>query len=150
MNELYQYISNHLLSNKTLKELKENLSLYITDEVTYYCKKQCVYIPNTYNKIKLHDYSNDYFEFILICWNTDCQTKIHDHPSNGCVFYLIDGELQEYLYKNNKHIKKITTINKGQISYMDNNLGYHKIKCKKKGFSLHIYSPSNYKMNIIE
>jgi cysteine dioxygenase len=95
----------------------------------------------------LDNYSNDIFELVLICWDKNSETKIHDHPTKGCILYLIDGKLEEELF--DKSLKKIknSIFERNNVSYMHNKKGYHKIKCLEKTISLHIYSPSNYKIN---
>ena len=91
-------------------------------------------------------YSNKYFEIILISWSPYSKSEIHDHSKNGCAFKVLQGELVEYLY--NKKLDLINNKNylKNDISYIDNNMGYHKIINNTKNIvhSIHIYSPPNY------
>lgn len=149
MNDLFQFFNNSLSNGLTLKEIKEDLSIYIDPEVITYCNNKANYTSGKYSRIKLHDYSNDLFEMILICWDTGSESRIHDHPENGCVFNLMNGCLEEHLYDSNIKLKKITTVNSNNTSYMENSIGYHKIKCIDKAMSLHIYSPPNHKMKIL-
>ena len=85
---------------------------------------------------------------ILICWSSNSESKIHDHPEKGCILQLFEGVLEEHLYDSDLNLIKLTTINSNNTSYMDNNIGFHKIKCIEKAMSLHIYSPPNHKMRI--
>ena len=149
MNNLFQYINTTLSNGLTLKEIKEDFSKYIDSEVIAYSDDKANYTLDSYNKIKLQDYSNDLFEMILICWDAGSESKIHDHPEKGCVFNLMNGCLEEHLYDSNIEFKKITTVYSNNTSYMENSIGYHKIKCIDKAMSLHIYSPPNYKMKIL-
>lgn len=150
MNNIFQYVNVSLSNELSLNEIKDNLSTYLNEDVIKYCNDNATYINNKHNKIKLHDYSNDLFETILICWDDGSESKIHDHPENGCILQLLNGCLEEYLYDSNLKLQKISTFNSGDISYMENSIGYHKIKCINKAISLHIYSPSNYIMTVLD
>lgn len=150
MDMLYQFINSALTAGLTLKEIKLDFASYFNSKVIDYCIQMSNYSSGKYNRIKLCDYSNDSFELILICWDENSETRIHDHPQNGCVLQLISGILEEHLYDYNIKLKQITKFNASETSYMDNNLGYHKIKCINKAMSLHLYSPVNHKMKIFE
>ena len=150
MDELFEFINSSLKSGLTIKDIEKNFVLYFSPEVIDYCVLMSNYSSGKYNRIKLRDYSNDSFELILICWDVNSETRIHDHPQNGCVLYLIYGTLEEHLYDHAVNLGQITKINTGKTSYMDNNLGYHKIKCVDKAMSLHLYSPANHKLKIMD
>jgi hypothetical protein len=150
MDNLFQLIDRGLTMGITLKEIKPDLVLGFDSGVFNYCVQMSNYSSDKYNRIKLHDFSNQSFEMILICWDTDSSSKIHDHPTNGCILHLMTGVLEEHLYDHDIKLKQVTTVNAGDTCYMDNNLGYHKIKCIKKAMSLHIYSPVNHKLKIME
>jgi hypothetical protein len=150
MNKLYNFINDKLSKDLLLKDIKDNIFLYIDIETINYCKSNAIYNNNKkYNRKKLHEYSNDLFEIILICWDENSETSIHDHPEKGCILYLIDGILEEQIYDVNLTLHKTTKINSKTTSYMENSLGYHKIKCINNAISLHIYSPPNYKIQIM-
>jgi hypothetical protein len=148
MDNLYNYINTFLSNGTTLLEIKDNLLTYFDLQVLKYCNEKANFTDGKYNRIKLYDYSNDQFEMILICWDYNSESKIHDHPEKGCILQLFEGKLEEHLYDSELKIIKITTIDANNISYMDNSVGYHKIKCIEKAMSLHIYSPANHKMKI--
>ena len=89
-------------------------------------------------------FRNERFEFILICWDKGQSTPLHDHPHQGCIMRVLEGELtEERIHKNNKssHI-----LLEGQISFMCNDYGEHVVynSTDKKSISLHIYSPPDY------
>lgn len=149
MDDLFQYINISLSNGLTLKDIKSNLFTYFNSQVIEYCEKNILYTSGKYNRIKLYDYSNDLFEIILICWDTNSESKIHDHPENGCALRLMKGCLEEHLYDSELRLKQIYKFNANNTSYMENSMGYHKIKCIKKAMSLHIYSPPSHKMKIL-
>ena len=150
MDNLFQFINLSLTTGSTLKEIKKDLVTQFSSDVVNYCVQKSNHLTGKYNRIKLCDYSNDLFEMILICWDTGSETRIHDHPQDGCVLHLMYGTLEEHLYDHSIKLVQVTTVSAGQTSYMDNNLGYHKIRCADKAMSLHFYSPPNHKMKILE
>jgi hypothetical protein len=150
MDKLYNYINEKLSNGILLKDIKDNIFTYFDSETINYCELKANYNENKYNRIKINDYSNELFEMILICWDTNSETKIHDHPERGCILYLIDGQMEEYLYNKDLVLYKTTSFNSKSTSYMENSLGYHKLRCIDKAISLHIYSPPNYKMRIMD
>lgn len=97
------------------------------------------FIKNKHNKITI--YKNNIFELILICWY-DVIVPYHNHPQNGCLLKVLDGELIENIKNNNIITKNI--LYKDNISYMHDNKGQHMIQSINKTISLHLYSPPNY------
>ena len=149
MNSLYNNINTFLSNRTTLLEIKDNLFTDFDSEIIEYCNEKANFINGKYNRIKLYDYSNDLFEIILICWDSNSESKIHDHPEKGCILQLFEGRLEEHLYDSDLKLIKISTIDSNNTSYINNSIGFHKIKCIDKAISLHIYSPPNHKMKIL-
>lgn len=149
MNKLYNFINENLSRDLLLKDIKDDIYKYFNLETINYCISKANFLDDKYNRIKLYDYSNELFEIILICWDINSETKIHDHPEKGCVLYLIDGILEEQLFNKDIILYKTTIFNSKNTSYMENSIGFHKIKCIDKALSLHIYSPPNHKMKIM-
>jgi hypothetical protein len=144
MNKLFEYLKS--FNSLNLKEIKKTLPKFINNDINNFCYSKAIFNLKKYNKIKLTDFSNDKFELVIICWDEKSETLIHDHPDNGCILYLIDGVLEEELYNKSLKLIKNSVYRPKNVSYMDNNKGYHKIKCQKKAISLHIYSPPNYQI----
>ncbi len=81
-------------------------------------------------------------------WNKNIPTEIHDHAEKGCLLLLLNGQLSENIYDpNNLKLIKKNIYKSPNISYINNNIGYHSILPIKKSRSLHIYYPKNYKTN---
>ena len=84
------------------------------------------------------------------------ESKIHNHASNGCLFKLLDGNLKENLYHTNTLdlIKTNYYVNQNNLydttQFINNNY-YHKMFniSNYNAYSLHIYSPVDYDMNIL-
>jgi predicted metal-dependent enzyme (double-stranded beta helix superfamily) len=89
---------------------------------------------------------DDLCDIYVICWNNNQQTPIHDHSSNGCILKILEGQINEQLFTPDvKFIKQIVN-KKGDVSYIDNDIGLHKvINGNNKTVSLHVYSPPLYK-----
>jgi hypothetical protein len=51
---------------------------------------------------------------------------------------------KECLYK----LQKTSIYKIDETSFMENKIGYHRIKSNNKSISLHIYSPPNHKMKL--
>lgn len=145
LNTLISNISMELEKNKPLKDLiylvqqynGNEWKKYIQFNHQYYCK----------NII----YQSKLFEIVLICWNSNQSSNIHDHPDRGCILKVVDNYLIEEFYNTNVSLEKITNINKNEISYIDNSMGYHKIiNQQHPTISIHIYSPPNYQSKIIQ
>ena len=102
----------------------------------------------TYGRFILTEFSNDEFELLLIVWPPNSITPIHDHPMNGCCLRMLEGEITESMYYNHTLEKSSEKIIKPpQVGYIDNKWAYHKIenKSNKMAYSLHLYSPPNFK-----
>ena len=130
---------NSLIANKSkLINLKYLLEEY--NDIDW--KKYIKINDKKYNRHIV--YKNENLELLIITWNKNQFTKIHDHPKNGCLFKILDGYIYEYRYNNLNDIKfnDIKMYKKNDISYIDNSLGFHKmINDEDICVSLHIYSP---------
>jgi hypothetical protein len=99
-----------------------------------------------YHKILIKKMKN--YEVYLIYWNKNITSPIHDHPSEGCVFKVLEGELIEDLYFNKDN--KITfnsrnILHKNEISYNSSNTILHNIiNQDNKSISIHIYFPPDF------
>ena len=85
------------------------------------------------------------FELILLCWNKNQETPIHEHGGQKCWVYQVNGKVAEYRYQKNDagiltEISK-THLTSGNVTYMDNRMGYHALKNMddQRCMTLHIY-----------
>ena len=92
-------------------------------------------------------YSSEQFDIILIEWEINSFTKIHDHPEKGCIVKILDGLLYEENFDKNLYLMNINILKNNDIGYKISNNVLHRIICKKTAKSLHIYIPGNYKCN---
>lgn len=93
------------------------------------------------------------YTLLLLCWNPDKASPIHDHPCDGCWMKVCEGSVTEARYskdsRNNTDEQQLVctqdaTFYEGAIAYIADWLGYHKIGNPSKSqpaVTLHLYSP---------
>ncbi len=142
---LKKIISELEKTDKKIHELQYLLDGFADENLEEYIN----FSDKSYTKNLI--FRNKKYEIYLICWNNKQMSMIHDHPENGCVLKVLEGELIEYRY-DTKSLELIELFNhpKGSIGYIDNNIGYHKVgnDSKNKAISIHIYSPPKFVANI--
>jgi len=126
---------------KDLINLKYLLNNYNSNDWLRYAKF------SNENYVRNLIFRNNNYEIFLICWDKNQFSPIHNHSDNGCIYKVLEGELSEYIYDtNNIKCIELGNLNSGSVSYIDNNIGYHKVGNDNKDLavSLHIYSPPNF------
>jgi len=100
-------------------------------------RRMPILLPSLYSKR---------YDFYLLVWKPQVETGIHDHPENGCLLKVLDGEICEERYSSEGQMTKLTNLVPDDIGYMHNDIGYHKVMNLKDevAYSLHIYSPPKY------
>jgi len=89
------------------------------------------------------------YTLLLLCWNPGKESKIHDHPCEGCFIKTIRGCIKETTYTTNPKTneikqKHIRFFSENQISYMHDSIGLHKIGNPSHDIgavTLHLYTP---------
>jgi cysteine dioxygenase len=138
-------ITYELSQNNKLHNLKYLLEQYTGNDWIDFVKIN----KNIYNRTLV--YKNDFIEILILTWNTNQSSKIHDHPDCGCLLKVLQGELTEFIYikqDNNLVQTKETVLTKNMICYQIGKNGLHKIKNTEINghiaVSIHVYSPSGY------
>jgi hypothetical protein len=152
---MYKIIKNielSVLNKNNLKiytKVKKNLYEYPHKELLKICEDHIVkdnILPkkienknNFYEKFYL--FENNNFSLILIKWNKNCETRIHDHPEKGCIVRLLNGELIEEIY--NSKLNKIDSqfLKIDNFGYKSGSKILHKIIAQNNAISLHVYIP---------
>lgn len=113
---------------------------------------------NELNKFTFWDASKSYtrnlvatdgknYTLLLLCWNPGKESKVHNHPCDGCYVKTVRGCIREtrYAQQGNEITRQnVRFFNEGQISYIDDSIGLHKIGnpfCDSGSVSLHLYTP---------
>lgn len=90
-----------------------------------------------------------HYTLLLLCWNPGRESSIHNHPCDGCFIQTVRGCIRETLYSvhpetNEIRQEKCRFFNEGQVSFMSDDIGLHKIgnPSRETGcVSLHLYTP---------
>ena len=123
--------------NKLVSEIR-NIKIGRSDISKYINFNNNVYTKNLV-------YRDKHSEIILICWDKNCKTKIHNHPENGCIMKILQGNLLEERYDLNGRKLSEVSYSKNNVGYIHDDLYFHKIiNSDEKTISLHIYSPPNF------
>ncbi len=148
---------NRLLTKTTIKNIHNVINrdalLFNKNKIINICKNGItdwdLYVsfnPDKYMKTLV--YRNNIYDIYVISWNKNQESPIHDHPDKGCIMTILDGNIEELLYDNELNLIKTLEYKAGDVTYIDNNIGFHKMKTIDKCITLHIYSPPLYSMNI--
>ena len=140
---LFNSINENLKNGKILEDLKELIKSYEGSD----WKDYILFSDDKYQRNTV--YTNDLIELVIISWNNNQISGIHDHPENGCLLKILQGELNEHNYEikdNELQLINIRNCKIGSVGYQEGKTGLHNIVNKdNKTVSLHIYSPPNYK-----
>jgi hypothetical protein len=150
-NRTKRILNNFTLDESKFRAFKKRNKDIIKNNVNEY----------NYSKIKL--FENSTFEIYVIFWFENSESPYHDHAEHGCYYKVLIGNLLETILKDEKEFEP-KLVNNQDIAYIDNYLGYHKIKNIKKhiitdkdkvelfldaSVSIHFYSPPNYHANLL-
>lgn len=89
----------------------------------------------------------DKYELILLCWDGNAVTPVHDHGGEDCWVYQLRGSLTEVRYIQNKDNSAVVPVNEielspGKLTYMHDRMGFHSIenRSKNQAVTLHLYA----------
>ncbi len=147
IGELGNNITEQLVNGKSLLCCSDILSEYKGDDW-----KEHVKHSDASPYLKVCAFINEHIEIDVLSWKSARGSKIHDHPSKGCLLKIMSGYLIENIYvKKNDEIKFVETkqLNTNHISYKCGDSFLHNIDNPTEDYSvsLHVYSPPNYKLN---
>lgn len=109
-------------------------------------KKKVNFSIYNYDYYNFNLHTNDNYEINIINWNKFSSSKIHNHSEMGCILKVLEGKLLEERFNNNLEFINKNCLQVGK-PYFINNKDVHSIHNIHYGtsYSLHIYSPSNFK-----
>lgn len=119
MEDGYELIERYIPTIETLK-LVINKPIGVTYECTLIDKKE------------------GEWELYCFVWNKGAETAYHSHPEGGCWLQVLEGELLEKIPTHNEANQLVKGFQKGEE-------GIHKIICKEKAVSVHLYKPGRMK-----
>ena len=141
LKELFDHVTTKLENGIRMI----NLTTYVKNAlITYKDVEPYVKInKEKYNRNII--YKNDKLELVIITWNAKQGSPIHGHPSGGCIYKIMRGQITEYVYSAADHnvIDKTNHYVMADTNYIDNGFGFHKVVNNSKSIcvSMHLYSP---------
>ena len=150
----YKYLINlhqEKLENKDVIKYYKNLEKKKIDGNRHY-----------YYRMKLpYTDKSDIFGLYLIKWMPFSRSLIHNHQNMGCLFKVMEGNLEESIFDNDYidllKVKSYQTRHSQQssqerndIAYIDNSIGLHSIQNSNEfeTYSLHLYANTDQNKNI--
>lgn len=137
---------------KDFYKIQNTLKQFSPNSFYHSIQKYSCYVNQDITRFKLYE-KKDVFEIKLIAWKPKAVSTVHDHSKYGCIYYMLQGSLNEKRYHTNTFIEySHNELKKGDINYIDNTIGYHSMSNQSElnSYSLHIYSPPNYDCRTIE
>lgn len=136
-------ISNLITSLKTVSghefvRLFREAKVTSADINTYTCWSSAEYTRNCIAR-------SDRYELLLLCWAPGQVTPVHCHGGEECWVMMIEGALREDRYEQDAQgkliLKRSATIQDHYISYMNDDLGLHRLAntSDQRAISLHLY-----------
>jgi len=99
---------------------------------------------------------NDEFEAIVLCWDSNQESPIHNHTLQNCWFVVLTGCIEEIQYSIDNSTGKLresgcTVLRDGQVGYIHDDIAVHKIRSiNDQACTLHIYNKPIPFCNIID
>ena len=88
---------------------------------------------------------NKYLKVVLIRWEPGHYGSVHGHASGGCVFKVLQGQLEERRYAPviDGELVSVSQYRTGSMTYLDDHMAYHAVGNVSRGsaYSLHVYTP---------
>ncbi len=147
LQPLIAQVKQYLKKNKKLYNFRKQLINYSIDINAF--ESQLLQVKyndgQDYSRIKI--YESEEFEMILFYWPSGYESKIHSHPSKGCLLNVLGGELTELRFQIAKQPLEYLSelpLKTDNVYYIDDSLGYyHKIcnRTQHPAISFHIYAP---------
>ncbi|KAJ2154804.1 hypothetical protein J3F82_000873 [Coemansia sp. RSA 637] len=107
-----------------------------------------IYKPGTRYTRNLVDDGNGKYNLLMLVWGADQESPIHDHANSHCMMRLLEGRLDEALYKwpsKDEAPRLVCTrpLREESVAYMHDRIGLHRISNPEahRAVSLHLYSP---------
>ena len=83
-------------------------------------------------------------ELVLLCWNKDQETPIHNHDGKECWVHVVKGQFEDTLYSSElpKKLKTTQKISVGDSTYLTDEIGSHSLKniSGELALTLHLYA----------
>lgn len=144
LDSLFASSSPWECKQKWLVTLLQNVDLTTTEinKYTFFDNEK----PYTRNLVAS---DGKHYTLLILCWNAGMESKIHNHPCDGCYIRSIRGCIKETVYSTDEETGEIKQSStrfccEGQVSFMSDDLGLHKVGNPHKDMgsvTLHLYTP---------
>ena len=104
LKKLFLSVNNEMKKRVHLKNMRPIINEY--NNIDW--KKYVYFDNNKYNRNTV--YENENIEMVIISWNNNQKSGLHDHPKNGCLMKILDGELNEYIYNEKLNLLKLVYL----------------------------------------
>lgn len=102
-------------------------------------------LPYTRNLIAT---DNKNYTLLLLCWGAGYESRIHDHPCDGCFVKVLKNSIKESRYKlaadGDVVLYNEAVAGPGMVTHMHDSMGLHKISNPDPcagAVTLHLYTP---------
>jgi predicted metal-dependent enzyme (double-stranded beta helix superfamily) len=159
----------------TFEALVENLDVIFEAPVEWESRQSlitkllgCVKLPSTEVKRYVHwnkdlPYTRNLvatdgknYTLLILCWNSGRESRIHNHPCQGCFVLPLSGSIVETLYYVHPEDDEIRQgaskmYGPGQVTFMNDAVGLHKIGTTSESgaVSLHLYTPPFFNCKVL-
>lgn len=141
--KIYLFYNDWELRKRAIEALLRNTELSLAEISKYaYFDDRFPYTRNLVSSDGLQ------FSLLLLCWNVGMESKVHDHPCDGCFVKALQGDIRETKYAVDSASNQLVASNDvvirgGTVTYMDNSIGYHKVGNAGNipAVTLHLYTP---------
>ncbi|MCB0457344.1 MAG: cysteine dioxygenase family protein [Flavobacteriaceae bacterium] len=135
LQELISALEN--CSNEEYPTVLKNLQLPYNELTPYESWKSKGYTRNCIVRTSK-------YELVLLCWNVNDATPIHDHDGQKCWVYQVKGSISEkrFDFKNENLVETLcTNLSPGKLTYMDDKMGFHVLvnNSNDRATTLHLY-----------
>lgn len=114
-----------------------------TELPSHVWKKYSLFDSNKPYTRNLISTDHETYTLLLLCWNPNKESPIHDHPCDGCWLQVLQGGIRENRYDRQLNCISQIDYREGQLSYITDNVGYHKVgnPTQRPSVTLHLYAP---------
>lgn len=91
---------------------------------------------------------NQTFTLMLLCWNPQQGSPIHDHAGSECFMRCIEGEICETQYEvptpeSSLKVRAQRTYHAGEVAFINDSIGLHAVdnRSSSHAVTLHCYLP---------
>jgi len=156
LNLEFDHERNWETRKENILQILANTQLELTEINRYSLYSTQRELPYTRNLV--HNHKDDKYSLIVLCWNPGFESKIHNHPVEGCFVMPLRGSIVETQYTINSDgtaslsDTKLFSAESPGVSFMADSLGLlHKIANPSRSdgaVTLHLYTPSYTKCKV--